>query len=230
MKKGTLFLLVLGFCFSAHAQETSYDIQLKKGIPVKYEDLSTAEGLVDLNPGYPDLMIAEEDYLSTKMESHCNGTILAGSSLNNNLSIEQKKVLAQIKQGCYIEVEVNYYQENAATQIMDLRQMQFVLRVLPETEATYLGGEEKLITYFKSNLSNELTKTLAQESVVVAFTIDASGTPTQVSLLLGAEDEQTNQHILDVVRKMPRWSPAVDVDGKAIPQEFEFIAGSMVGC
>lgn len=212
-------------------QPLGYAINRLHAIDVDQKNLASAETLKDLHQEYPDMMIEQDAYKATVLSSHCDGQNYTAKSRNDKLSIEQKNLLNKLTQGCYISVEVHYILANSVTRNDELRTMKLQLRVSPTKEAQYHGSDDELLDYFRQQISDSPTQEiLLDEPVEVVFTIDPSGKATELILKTATSDNTANEHIMDLIRRMPVWTPAEDASGKKIKTPYVLTAGSMVGC
>jgi TonB family protein len=91
-----------------------------------------------------------------------------------------------------------------------------------EIEATYKGGDEALKKYFEKNIIYPDSATIKNVNgvVVVGFTIDITGAPTNIQIIKSV-NKYANQAVINVIEKMPMWKPAIQ-NGSPVNQYLEF--------
>ncbi|MEO5907295.1 MAG: hypothetical protein ABIQ11_11250, partial [Saprospiraceae bacterium] len=175
MKTTITTLLLL---FSLHlgiSQDVRYEIRGKYTRGVSKEKLSTAKTMIDIRPGYPSGMI--EKYTSTEISVSVDGNVMQATGANETLSASQQSLLQVAEVGSDISVEIGYIHQNPVTLFPDIRQMHFVLTVVPEVEAVYPGGYNELISYIEKNAIEKISEKFAkdQNMALISFTVDEEG-------------------------------------------------------
>ena len=211
--------------FKIHPAYASYSS------PVKKEKLTEARLLGDFIPGYPVNWIS--DYLSVEILATCNGKVMKALSTNDVLSAEQKNILITADLATDIVINANYKYKNSVTGHPDFRSMHYTTTLVPEIEAEFIGGNKKLINYFKENVINKISETTPKEfqKGKVLFTVNEKGAIVNAKIFMSSGDPKTDNLLIDAINKMPTWRPAENSKGKKVKQEFEFsINGIDEGC
>jgi len=194
------------------------------------EKLTSANLINDVIAEYPSSWI--KDYTSVEISILSRGTETSASSVDNTLSPKQKSILRSANISDAISIIVNYKNTNAATNLIQNRQLDVSMVVIPEIEAEYIGGYEKMIKFLKENSIEQISEkglNNLQTSATIAFTVNEYGGIEQVSLTNTAGDHEIDQLLMELLVKMPKWKPATDANGKAVKQEFQFILGFDMG-
>ena len=103
-------------------------------------------------------------------------------------------------------------------------------RSLPSADASYVGGNGKLVSYLKEYTLARLAKDCGWLTPpTVHFTINTQGQTENIELIEPSGNEAVDKILIDVITKMPKWNPGTDAQGKAVEQSFEFSVGQ-AGC
>ena len=78
-----------------------------------------------------------------------------------------------------------------------------------ESNPEYPGGMEKFFVYVRENESTD-----EKGKVFVSFVVEPSGEITEPSIVMGM-NEVVDKMILDLIKAMPKWTPAY-YQGKAV--------------
>lgn len=84
----------------------------------------------------------------------------------------------------------------------------------PKVEATYVGGSDAMNKYIAKNLKYPANSKV-EGKVYVEFFIDVTGKVSKMKLLKGV-DPSLDKAAMDLVAKMPNWTPALDDKGNAV--------------
>jgi len=211
------------------AQDLRFEIHGKYTRGISKEKLTTPKTMSDIRPGYPSSMI--EEYTSTEIAVITNGLVSKANGANESLSAEQQSLLQTAEVGSNIEVNVGYIHQNPVTLFPDVRQMHFVITVVPEVEAEYPGGYQELRLYLEKNAIDKVPEAVAKDfgRVLISFTVTEEGKISNAQVTEASKDPETDKLLLKAIRKMPDWKPAMDAEGKKVEQEFGFSVGN-VGC
>jgi len=223
----SLFLLCL--ISIATAQELQFEIRGTYTRGVSKEKLHAAKTMIDIRPGYPASMI--EGYTSTKISVITSGNSREATGMNETLNPVQQNLLKTAEVGSDIVVQIGYIHVNPVTLFPDMREMHFVLTVVPEVEAAYPGGYQELSTYLKYHAINKLPEAITKKMppVLIRFVISDDGSIVNARITESSKDAAIDKLLLEAIRKMPKWNPAMSAEGERIEQEFEFSVGN-TGC
>jgi TonB family protein len=85
-----------------------------------------------------------------------------------------------------------------------------------------------LTAFFTKQVSARITPsvlTKTTDRAIVSFIVSEEGTVTNPAIITSSKTPKIDQIILDAIRKMPSWKPAVDAKGKPVPQTFRLTFG-----
>lgn len=216
---------------SGFSQDLNYGVKAAYTRPVHISNVRMANKMIDINPGYPSSWISH--YISASLSATCNGTIMKAVSADDHLSTEQKNILMTVDMGSDIVVDIKYHTTNTVTGENNEELMHFVVTVVPEIEAQYLGGHQLLTQYLKENAVDKIAESTSKQlrQAVVRFTVDEQGEIANPQIAVSSEDALTDQLLLEAITSMPKWKPAESANGMKVKQEFEFSVGNKVsGC
>lgn len=251
MKTNIILLSLLLFFKLSTAQDVTYEFgeiytyfqqnRAPKKVELRYmvrgvharsivrETLNKAQVMSDIYAGYPTSWV--KDYVSIEMSATCNGKVVKAQGKTHLLNEKQKRLLKMADLNTDIEVNVKYKHSNAATHLVEVNNLDFKITVIPQVEATYIGGYEKLINYLKKEVMDEVSKMninpLSQGTV--RFTISTTGKAVGVRLHTSLGNSKIDKMLLETIRKMPKWQSAKNAKGKSVEQYFELIVGDLFG-
>lgn len=210
---------------TGYSQNLSYEVRGRYTRPVTMGKLNEAKLISDFIPGYPINWIT--DYVSVEILATSNGKTMKAMSANDVLSTEQKKFLTTADLGTGIIIDVKYKSKNIVTSNIENNIMNVSMVVVPEVEAEYIGGQQKLKKYLNENIINKFSeanrKQLQQTIAKVIFTVNEDGEIVNVKIISTTGDSKTDKLLVEAINKMPKWSPAENSKGIKVKQEFEFI-------
>ncbi len=247
-------------CFLAlafNAQELDFELRPDYQTPVKRKELDRAGFLKEITPGYPQNWM--DEYVSAEILATSKGIMKRAVSKNDVLTEDQKNLLKTADLWSTISIDVKYKTRNAATGKTDLRNMNYVVTVVPDVEASFKGGETKLNEYLKQNAINQVAATFPQmetipakafsvgeqseentyvmHSTVIKFTVNEQGETEDIRLIVSCGDAAIDQVFLEAIAKMPKWTPAQSAGTKVkqafdfkVKQAFVFSVGGQGGC
>lgn len=226
MKTTITALILIFFIGNGVSQQLQYEVRGKHTRGVSKEKLDVAKTLIDIRPGYPSSMI--DAYTSTEISVTSNGTVMKATGYNDTLSADQQTILQMADVGSEINVEVGYVHQNPVTLLPDIREMHFVLSIVPEVEATYPGGCQELSSYLKRNAIDKIPDGFSKENkvAVVSFIVTETGGISNVQVSQSSSDPEIDRLLLKAINRMPNWIPAENAEGVKVQQEFEFIVGN----
>jgi TonB family protein len=212
-----------------YSRNLNFDVYGKHNRPVKKEKLREASRIEEVIPGYPSSWIKE--YISVEISTVGNGKVLKALSSGSLLTSEQKNLLRAVDLGTDIVVNVNYKFENAEANRIENRTMHTVLSIIPEREAEYIGGRQRMRRYLNETCVNKIYEnyTIQFERAAVRFTINEKGEVSNSVMSQKSGNADIDQLLLDAINNMPQWKPAETSTGEKVKQEFEFSIG-MGGC
>lgn len=87
----------------------------------------------------------------------------------------------------------------------------FISEPLPE----FPGGQSALDVFIQNHLFIPKSQTHTEGKVFVAFVVGKDGFISNVEVVRGLNDV-CDQHAITLVKKMPRWKPAKDLNGNLV--------------
>jgi hypothetical protein len=211
--------------------DVSFRVRGKNEHPVTKQKLNSACVLNDIFDHYPDNWI--NLYESVEISTEINGKIEKASGSNKVLSKEQKRILHSAEIANNIKVLVNYKVKNYQTGHFEDKQLNYIMTVIPEKEAEYKGGYNKLIRYFREKSTSEIAaiKTGQLETAYIQFTVTEKGEISDIDLKKTSGSSQIDKLMVELIREMLEWNPAENSNGEKVSQNFEFaLAVSGDGC
>ncbi len=224
--KSSLFTIILFlFLATGFSQELQYAIRTTHSKQVKQENIVSANTLSDVYPGYPASWIS--GYISTKITTTHNGNPVWASGSNEELSAGQKKLLQSVETGADISIFVKYLSRNPVTDIQQENNLEYVVSLMLQSQAAFMGGTEKMDQYFLEKSINQIAVSEPNtfKGALISFTVNAEGKVIQAKITQSSGKSDTDDLLPKAINKMPRWKPATDAKGKKVAQQFEFSLG-----
>lgn len=89
--------------------------------------------------------------------------------------------------------------------------------------ASFIGGDDRLVAHLKERIVPHVIAGIGWlKPPVVHFVVDEQGAATKVELVATSGNQELDAVLLRAVSGMPRWKPAQNAEGRAVPQAFEF--------
>jgi TonB family protein len=171
-------------------------------------------------------------YVSVDISTICNGKVLSSQNSNDILTSEQKTILVLAEPGTDIKIKIKFRFNNEAidhTSAVDkIKEGEYVVTVIPQTEAEYPGGFKQFTEYFMENVFNKIPGQLATERIqqaILKFTVNEEGQIVDARMTKTSTDPEIDEIILEATNKMPKWMPAQNSKGLKIKQEFSIPLG-----
>src|SRR5688572_12827582 len=248
--KFTLLLFLV--CSEGISQSTKYEYPGKLTPSIKKETLNFANAVTDITPelhrymnlSYNDRLFLDQqlrsvsgycdftegifnkllDFEFVEISANCMGISRTLRSTGNILTSEQKNLLNSVDVGSEINVILRFRYKNLdhSGQIIN---GYYAVTVVPETEAVYQGGFEKMSEYLNETIfkkisgKNDFNKIL---QTIVKFSIDEAGQIRDVKISRSSADSLIDRMVLDAINNMPRLTPARNATGIKVKEEFSF--------
>jgi len=237
-----MFLLILVNSLpqqSVSQNTTDYEISFEVNrihapLSLTKEKIEKAKSISDLNPFFKTSWI--EEYVSVELTTVHNQKSIKSVSKDQMLTDEQKKNLSGADIGSTIQVNMTYIPDNTLKH-NDPKEFDFSFIVNPESEASFIGGQDKLMDYLESNALHKISDKHFNEYGIKAilFSINENGDVVDAHIndlsLFNANDGlETEEILLEAICKMPRWNPAKYSNGQAVKQDFVLTAGDHRSC
>lgn len=229
MKNSLTLSIALLISHSGYSQDLNYEVRGTYARAIKQNVLHEPKRLSDLIDGYPVNWI--DSYTSVEISTNCHGKEQKASSTNDSLSTEQQQILKTADLASKVVISVNYNYQVPVTHVVEHNTMHVEMTVVPQSEAQYAGGREKLMHYLKEN-SPKVQETASRElqQLIIHFTINEQGKVSHPKIKRSFGDKKTDKQFLKLIQNMPDWKAAETPEGLHVKQEFEFIAGRGGGC
>ncbi|HWY10019.1 MAG TPA: energy transducer TonB [Bacteroidia bacterium] len=198
---------------------------------VKKEKLNEAKSFSDIVLGYPAALNHILDYASVNIQVSCEGKILSAQNNNDLLNAEQKNILSNADQCSDIEIKIKYSAQTLGTD-GTIREMNFIVTVLPDKEAVFPGGPEEMTKYFKRTLIDKFANPIDPRKVGPArikFSVNENGEVIDGKISNPSFDPKIDELLLEAINKMPKWKPAETAQGLKIKQHFN-VSIPLGGC
>jgi len=196
---------------------------------VSQSKLKRAKVISDINEGFPASWI--ESYVSTELKISLDGKEHTASGKDHELSPQQLELLSKTDYGTELSMDISYFPNNTLSS-NESKNIRFTYIVTPETPAEYIGGFQSMRNYLTENTLDKLeTEELYKmQMATVLFTIDEKGNAINARLGQSSNNKTADRLILETIKTMPPWSPAVTAKGTSVSQNFIFFVGDQIGC
>ncbi|MCB0634268.1 MAG: energy transducer TonB, partial [Lewinella sp.] len=195
-----LFLLIVpnpGFSQDGSTDVPHFEVnRVYPPVSITKEKLGQAQTLTDLNPKYRSEWIRE--YISVEISTTYKGIMRKAVSKNAVLSREQKEHMKTADTGTQISVVVRYIPENTLIH-NDIKEIDFVVNINPDREATFPGGQQKLTQYLQQEAIDKIPDASFKgyEMTAVVFTVNADGQVVDPHVFWPSKNEKTDQILLN---------------------------------
>jgi TonB family protein len=219
MKKSILSLAFLLLVVSGFSQDLKFDVHGKYRRGIHKETLKT---LADLISGYPSNWISA--YTSVEIKGTSGGKTISYTSTDDLLTNEQHLLLSSADLCSDVVINVKYTYTDGLSGKVENNQIHVTLTLIPDVEATYLGGEEEMNAFIKQNAISKIPESTSKKitGAIVKFTVNENGEVGNVQLTRTTGDTTTDALLIETLNKMPKWKPAENADGTKVKQDFEF--------
>jgi hypothetical protein len=229
MKKPLILLLNILVANAIFGQNLIFDFSPEYSLPLKEQKLLAAHTLVDLNADFPQNWIT--DYKSVEIVTNIDGKELKATGKNSDLNEQQLALITNTKIGGKINLSIAYNAKNSVTGADEIRNSVFSLKIIPDKEARFVGGQQQLKNYLHENIIAKLTgidESKFQPKTIV-FTINENGEVENSHLSNKNIDPLFDQMILKAIKNMPTWEPAQNAKGEKVKQTFQYTLSNQ-GC
>ncbi len=247
MKNTLITSLMLLFSTAAFAQDSVYTYGVQLPPSVNHEKLLYAQYVSDIAPTlwndivlpYKERVALDErkktqgyysyktfiDYASVVISATHNKKVFTAESSDDNLTIEQQRIVANADLNTDIVIKIKYNYKILAKPM--LIEGTLTIKVVPETEAEYIGGLKLLSSYLLQQVIDKISSRIMKQPVV-EFTINEEGQAIDVKLNRTTGDAKTDAMVIDAIQRMPKWNPAKNAKGIPVKQRFTIPLGG--GC
>ncbi len=200
-----------------------YSVKGKHKRTITKKKIKEAHSVGDLITYYPSSWIV--NYKSVKIGIIKNGKEIKELGKNNVFTEKQIKLINSVNISDVVKIKVDYKTKNSVTEELENSEMIINMVVVPEVEAAFDGGYDKMITYLRRNTSMNIQACNFQvnNGAVVCFAIDENGKAINVNVKETSGNYEVDKELINLIKTMPTWKPAKNIKGEAVIQEFEFI-------
>ena len=190
---------------------------------VTQSQLNKADHLNDIIPNYPILWI--DSYESVNITVAGETFSKSEVSPSPELSDAQKKILADLPINSEVLIHIDYGAKNSITQEMEDHEMNIQFMVAPAISAAFGADEDALKDYLKSNLFPGI---VGEEmvSAEIHFTVNENGETENITLERQTGSLEMANAYVNILEKMPKWNPALRLDGASVSQSFVLVVGN----
>ncbi len=186
------------------------------------QEAINAQKLSDIIMDYPQNWI--ENYQRVIISTNKTSSEGNGETLNEH----QKLLLKNSTIGTDISISVIYQRKNSLTENIDTHELKTEYTIIPETEASYLGGKSNLDNYLKLNSENTIQNmdlsNLKAGSIL--FDIDLNGNITNVVIDRTSGYKSIDNLMVKLIKNMNQWTPAKNFKGESVSQRFRYNFGA----
>lgn len=176
-------------------------------------------------------------FVSMRISVVSKGKKLTSQSTGKILTAEQKNILNSADLGTDILIKIRFRYRNQGnisfSELDQIKEGEYAVTVVPETEAEYPGGFKGLTDYLIKNVFNKIPNKINAEKIrqaVVKFTVNEEGQVIDAKISRTSTDPDTDKLLLDAINKMPKWKPAGNLKGTKVKQEYSIPLGRGDNC
>ena len=191
--------------------------------------INKVKTLEDIIEHFPSNWISE--YISVEIERATQNIKLKEIGKNIKLTPKQQELFNNTKIGDDLIIKVLYKSNGSLEKEAQVKEINVTMTVVPEVEAKFKAGNEKLTQYFEENSKSEILnwKFSPMQNAAASFIINEKGEAENVKITKTTGIITVDRAIIELLYKMPKWNPAKNNKGELVQQEFEFSIGE-VGC
>lgn len=212
-------------------RSSSYLVRRNSARPIAHEKLRKAISISDIIENYPSNWI--KHYRSVEISTKLDGKEVVGEGADHVLTVQQKNILNSVDLSEKIGIKVRYKTKNGVTNMLENREMNVSVGVLPTIEAEYIGGYDQMIMYLQENTPENIRKAVDNfdptQVLSIEFAVGEDGRVSNTQLVGESGDQQLDLFFVELISKMPKWRPAKNTQGLPVKQKFDFVVG-MDGC
>jgi hypothetical protein len=173
------------------------------------------------------LTINDEQFIINDEQSNIRE--ISGSS---KLTDAQRRLLQSSNYSTNFLIKTEYQQKNTETGLFENSYSSLYLTIVPEKQATYLNGRDKLIEYLKINTEDVRANVQADKLLPAKlfFTVTKNGTIENVK-----QDRTSGYPLIDkkmielITKTTNNWVPAENLKGEKVNQEL-VVSFGLMGC
>jgi hypothetical protein len=199
---------------------------------ISKKEIKNAKSFEDfmINPEYDrineihslNLIFVVDDELTDKQTLHSG----------NNISDKQRQTLLEAPLSTNFVLKAHCTRKKRNVEGVEKTNYTPYRTIVPETQASYEGGFDQLLSYFKDN-SQSFVQGVDRNKLTPAkiyFTVNASGLIENIKFSNTTSYPEIDKGMLELVKNMPlKWTPAMDENGNKVSQELVY-SFAVEGC
>ena len=227
----------LGKHFSGKGGCKIPEVNFYYNVGTRFKGISKEE--IQLAKSFKDYMI--NDHFDRITEIHSLKLIFFKDDQHSNQQEEHKgSVISEKQRQLLLDAPIssNFVLEAHCTRkMMNAHRLEKAnytphLTIVPSIQASYKGGVDALISYFKEN-SKDVIKHAQSDQLTPAkiyFTVNKHGSIENIKLSNTTSYPEIDKHMVELVKEMPlNWTPAKDENGNNVNQELVYFF-AVEGC
>lgn len=204
-----------------------FDVSSAFSKKVSDNELREVAHLKDLFEGYPTSWIAEDKYISTSLTINDLAPVINNDNTGGRLSAEQKNALSEAPIGSIISAKVTYKDEERQGHNI----IKFSTLLVPEIEARYKEGPLSMHRYVQDEIIDILnSEGVDFQEARLSFLVSSRGAITEIEVIESTDDIPIDRFLINTIKGMNSWTPAIDKEGLPVAQRFELRLGTSYGC
>ena len=112
----------------------------------------------------------------------------------------------------------------------DERHEQRTFGTAPAMGSAVEVNEDKALTFTAVWAAIRLLSESVSSLPINVYEIDKNGKAANIRITISTEDKAIDNLMIQVVKNMPAWKPAVNVDGTIVNQTYRLLVGNPNGC
>jgi len=188
-----------------------YDVDIDTKL--KRSDINEANFFHELCDDYPFAKIDSITLTSVVVTKNTERLFLNAPS--NIITDEIRKAINDLE---YFDKFFFYIEFNSKDNVKDGFIESFI--IMPEKEAIFRNGTQNLIQYFEKKTVGELDikKWKRNRSFSANFSVSTEGEIVDIESRSDLKDKELDSFFMNMLIKMPDWSPALDINGNPVKQ------------
>lgn len=187
--------------------------------------LSKAKTLEDIVAHFPSNWIGEYVLVETYRITKKNEIKILGKDVT--LNKKQRALFKAVNVGDDVLVRVIYKSKNSLNNSTNTNETNILLTVVPEVSASFISDKNTLKEYLTKNSSKEIVdwQFKPMQNATASFIVNEEGQVSEVNITKSTGVTSVDTSIMELLYGMPRWSPAKNIEGKTVKQQFELVIG-----
>jgi hypothetical protein len=196
---------------------------------ISIDDYNIVELYTDLDIHFKSEWV--EKFISAEITVVKNGKPHILTTHDHCITEDLRSAMLDGDPGEVIRVSYRYLPKNTLKDNI-VREDGFSFTLLPDNDATFPGGEEKLDQYLSEIISDQVSADDLDmyNLAAVKFTVSHSGDIINSRVVSSSNYNYIDTLLLNVISDMPAWTPARYSDGTQVSQDFVFTVGDHGSC